>query len=86
MRREISDSQLQLGTGKNWSEWFAMLDEWGAETRSVLAITRYLTDTHSIRDFWAQVIAVDYKWERWMAGGSFRPIVLPATASVSYPD
>ena len=69
----IGNAQVKINTGKDWIEWTTVLDEWGGENKSLLAIKRRLIQQHALSPFWAQMIAVDYKWTHWKVGGGFRP-------------
>lgn len=57
----FTDEALQKTTGKNWQEWIACLEEWGAKERSYLEISRYLSDEFGLNDWWSQGITVGYE-------------------------
>lgn len=61
--RNITDEQVHAGTGKGWGEWVALLDACGGEDKNFTAVSKYLMKGYGVSQFWAQVIAVYYKWE-----------------------
>jgi hypothetical protein len=69
--------QVKINTGKDWGEWTALLDEWGGENKSVMGIKHRLIQQHRLSPFWAQMIAVDYKWTQWRVGGGFHSAFVP---------
>jgi len=60
----VSDDSLHNATGKSTTEWFAILDAWGAVERSHRDIARYLQDEHEVSGWWAQTITVSYERAR----------------------
>jgi len=60
----ISDEAVKRATGKEWDEWFEILDEWEAVKRSHKEIAQYLHNEHSTDPWWAQTVAVRYEQER----------------------
>ncbi len=62
--RNISDEQVRAGTGKDWQEWVALLDACDGENKNFTAVSKYLVQRYGVSQFWAQVIAVYYKWEQ----------------------
>lgn len=60
----ISDEAVLKATGKNWSQWFAILDKAGAQKLSHPQIARYLGDKHKCRSWWRQMVTVEYERAR----------------------
>jgi hypothetical protein len=60
----ISDEQIRGNTGKGWTEWLSVLDNWNGEKKSFVAIADHLVKHYNVRRLWAQAIAVYYHWER----------------------
>jgi hypothetical protein len=61
--REIGDDAVKRATGRDWKEWFALLDKAGAKTKShreIVAIAGGL-DAGS---WWSQMVTVAYERER----------------------
>jgi Domain of unknown function (DUF4287) len=55
---------LVRSTGRDRSEWFALLDEWGAHGREFREIADWLTGTHALSRWWAQKLIVEYQQDR----------------------
>ncbi|WP_446215030.1 hypothetical protein [Micromonospora sp. IBHARD004] len=78
----ISATLLRERTGRDWDEWFALLDAWGAVDRTHTETARWLVTAHEVPGWWAQTITVGYEQARGLRvpgqrrGGGFE-----ATAS-----
>jgi uncharacterized protein DUF4287 len=59
-----SDEAIVNKTGKDWSEWFALLDAWGGADRKHGEIARWLSEEHSVTGWWAQSITVGFEQAR----------------------
>ncbi|MGW7194772.1 hypothetical protein [Streptomyces chryseus] len=55
---------LKASTGRDWEAWFALLDTWGATSRTHTQIARHLTDDLAVDGWYAQSITVGYEQER----------------------
>lgn len=60
----VSDTAVRSATGKGWHEWFALLDEAGAQNWKHPQIARYLAGEQGAPDWWAQSITVGYEQAR----------------------
>jgi uncharacterized protein YndB with AHSA1/START domain len=61
----ISDAAVRKATGKDWDEWFALLDEEGAEALTHKQIVRLLNDKGYIDSaWWRQMVTVAYEHAR----------------------
>ena len=60
----VSDEAVKAKTGKNWSEWFAILDAAGARKMDHKAIVAYLVDEHEVGSWWRQMVTVTYEQAR----------------------
>ena len=58
---ELSDEAISQATGRDWAQWCAVLDAWGAMTRSHTEIARHVNETYEIPGWWAQSVAVGYE-------------------------
>ncbi len=58
----ITDEAMIRGTGKPLSEWFPLLDAWGASEHKHTEIARWLVNEHGVPGWWAQSVTV--AWER----------------------
>ncbi|ORT61883.1 hypothetical protein [Streptomyces sp. CB03238] len=61
---KLSGDALSAATGKDWAAWFALLDTWGATTRTHTEIARHLVEAHGVPGWHAQSITVGYEQER----------------------
>jgi hypothetical protein len=59
--RSMSDDAVQKATGKNWSQWFSILDKAGARKMSHPEIVRLLASKHKCRSWWRQMVTVEYE-------------------------
>lgn len=62
----MSDEAMRNGSGKNWDEWFALLDAWDATSKTHTEIARYVAEEHSVEGWWAQGVTVGYERARGM--------------------
>jgi hypothetical protein len=60
----MPDEALRTATGRGWSAWFALLDEWGAAGQGHTEIARHLVRTHDVNGWHAQSIANGYEQAR----------------------
>lgn len=59
-----SDDAVQAKTGKNWAEWFALLDADGASQLDHKGIVRLLHDKYGVGPWWQQMVTVTYEQAR----------------------
>jgi hypothetical protein len=64
---------LQRATGRDQSEWFALLDDWGAKGRPYREIADWLCGEHQLSRWWAQKLIVEYEQERGIRPPEIRP-------------
>ena len=67
--RGDADAAALARTGRPRSEWFALLNAWGADDRPHPEIARWLIDEHRVDGWWAQELTVAYE----MAIGRRKP-------------
>ncbi|MEU6202676.1 DUF4287 domain-containing protein [Micromonospora musae] len=60
----IADALLRERTGRDWNEWFALLDAAEATTLTHTEIARWLVGTHEMPGWWAQTVTVGYEQAR----------------------
>ena len=63
-RRGTSDEAVHLKTGKDWQEWFNILDRAGAQGMSHKEIVTYLEQNYNVPPWWRQQVTVVYEQER----------------------
>lgn len=61
VRPTISDEAVAAKTGKNWTEWFSILDRAGARKKSHREIVAVLTTKYKVGSWWRQMVAVSYE-------------------------
>ena len=60
----ISAEKVKERTGRTWSEWFVLLDRWGASEREHAEIAAWLRAEHGVPGWWAQGVTVEYEKAR----------------------
>jgi hypothetical protein len=72
---KTSDEAVKKATGKNWAQWFALLDKSGAKKKPHREIVQWLFDKHlgkkggsinviSSGGWWSQMVTVEYERTR----------------------
>jgi uncharacterized protein YndB with AHSA1/START domain len=61
---EISNEAVQAKTGKNWDEWFAILDAAGGKEMRHKEIVAVLSKNYEIDPWWQQSVTVAYEKAR----------------------
>ncbi len=59
----ISDAAVQAKTGKNWEQWFTILDATGARNKNHKDIVTSL-DKYKIGPWWQQMVTITYEQQR----------------------
>jgi hypothetical protein len=59
-----SGEDVRRATGRDRSEWFALMDSWGAADREYREIAAWLTGEHALSSWWAQKLIVEYQEAR----------------------
>ena len=62
----LSDDAVLKRTGRNWKQWFEILDRAGAKKMSHKEMVEHLYEKHHVSSWWCQMIAVSYERERGM--------------------
>jgi uncharacterized protein YndB with AHSA1/START domain len=60
----VSDEAVRKATGKDWKQWFALLDKQGAEKLAHRDIARLLQAKYVDSGWWSQMITVCYERAR----------------------
>jgi uncharacterized protein YndB with AHSA1/START domain len=66
-------SGVRRATGREREEWFALLDEWGAQGRPYREIADWLMTDHDLSRWWAQKLIVEYEQGRGLRPPGVRP-------------
>jgi uncharacterized protein YndB with AHSA1/START domain len=69
----MSDEAVQAKTGKNWKEWFAILDKAGARKLSHQEIVKHLNAEHGVGPWWQQMVTVTYEQARGLRDKHQKP-------------
>ena len=64
--KSISDEAVVAKTGRSWSEWFTILDRWGAQSKDHKTIAKHLHIKFELNGWWSQMVTVRYELERGM--------------------
>jgi hypothetical protein len=81
----VSDAAVQRATGREWDEWFALLDAWDGTAHNHAEIARHVHETHGIDGWWAQNVTVGYERARGMRALHERPDGFSMNASKTIP-
>ena len=60
----IGDAEVKAATGRTWEEWFALLDEYGAEERGHELTVKFLREHHGLSPSYAKEVALRYESDR----------------------
>jgi uncharacterized protein YndB with AHSA1/START domain len=69
----MSDEAVKAKTGKNWEQWFAILDKAGAKEMSHPEIVQVLSSKYEVGSWWRQMITATYEQARGMRGAHEKP-------------
>lgn len=62
----MSNEAVKAKTGKNWRQWFSILDEAGAKKMTHKEIVAFLHGKHRLGPWWRQMVTVSYERARGM--------------------
>jgi len=60
----MSDAAVKAKTGKDWKEWFSILDKAGAKKMTHQETAKYLSSNHDVGPWWQQMVTVTYEQAR----------------------
>ena len=60
----VGDKAVRLRTGKDWDEWFELLDKAGGQSMPHKEIASWLRENHIDSSWWSQMVTVAYEQER----------------------
>jgi uncharacterized protein YndB with AHSA1/START domain len=69
----MSDEAVQAKTGKNWKQWFAVLDKAGAKNMTHQEIAKYLSEKQIVPSWWCQMVTVNYEQQTGRRMNNERP-------------
>jgi hypothetical protein len=80
----MSDAVVKEKTGKDWRQWFMILDKAGAIKMSHKEIVECLYDRRRVPGWWSQMITVTYELERGLRKKHERPDGYSVSASRTF--
>ena len=60
----MSDIAVKAKTGKNWKDWFAVLDQAGARKMNHQEIVKLVSEKYDVGPWWQQMVTVSYEQAR----------------------
>ena len=69
----MSDEAVKAKTGKNWKEWFSILDKAGARKMAHRDIAEMLASKHAVPPWWTQMVTVTYEQAKGLRDKHERP-------------
>jgi uncharacterized protein YndB with AHSA1/START domain len=60
----MSDIAVKAKTGKNWKDWFAVLDKAGAHKLNHQEIVKLVSEKYDVGPWWQQMVTVTYEQAR----------------------
>ena len=69
----IGDEAVRAKTGKDWQDWFRILDAAGAQNMNHKQIVAYLDEHHQVEDWWIQMVTVTYEQARGLRARHEKP-------------
>jgi hypothetical protein len=60
----MSDMAVKAKTGKNWKDWFTVLDRAGARKMNHQEIVKLVSEKHDVGPWWQQMVTVTYEQAR----------------------
>ncbi|MDQ3473970.1 MAG: DUF4287 domain-containing protein [Acidobacteriota bacterium] len=69
----VGDEAVKAKTGKNWNEWFTLLNKAGAKKMTHQEIVKLLSSKHDVGPWWQQIVTVAYEQASGLRQGNQRP-------------
>ena len=69
----MSDMAVKAKTGKNWKEWFSVLDKAGARKMNHQEIVKLISEKYEVGPWWQQMVTVTYEQARGLREKHQRP-------------
>ena len=60
---KIGDEAVKAKTGKNWKEWFKILDRLDIKTNGHRVVVMQLYRKYKLNPWWSQAVVIKYEWE-----------------------
>jgi uncharacterized protein YndB with AHSA1/START domain len=69
----MSDMAVKARTGKNWKDWFTVLDKAGARKMNHQEIVKLVREKYDVGSWWQQMVTVTYEQARGLREKYQRP-------------
>lgn len=69
----MSDMAVKARTGKNWKDWFTVLDQAGARKMNHQEIVKLVREKYDVGSWWQQMVTVTYEQARGLREKYQRP-------------
>ncbi len=81
----MSDASIRRATGRGWTTWIRLLDDWGAAAKTHTEIARHVNATFGVDGWWAQAVTVGYERARGKRAKHQRPDGFSVSVSKTVP-
>jgi uncharacterized protein YndB with AHSA1/START domain len=69
----MSDEAVTAKTGKNWKQWFAIIDKAGGQKMSHQEIVKLLNSKHNVGPWWVQMVTATYEQQTGLRQNHQKP-------------
>jgi hypothetical protein len=69
----MTDEAVQAKTGKNWKQWFAIIDKAGGQKMTHQEIVKLLTSKHNVGPWWCQMVTATYEQQTGLRANHEKP-------------
>jgi hypothetical protein len=69
----MSDEAVAAKTGKNWKQWFAVIDKAGGQKMTHQEIVKLLNSKHNVGPWWCQMVTVTYEQQTGLRQNHEKP-------------
>lgn len=69
----MSDDAVVAKTGKNWKQWFAIIDKAGGQQMTHQEIVKLLNSKHNVGPWWGQMVTVTYEQQTGLRQNHQKP-------------
>jgi len=81
----VSDGAVRNATGKNWEQWFRIIDGFGGAQKPHKDIARHLSEANGLSGWWSQMVTVGYEQARGMRVLNQKGAYFEISRSRTYP-
>jgi hypothetical protein len=69
----MSDEAVAAKTGKNWKQWFAIIDKAGGQKLTHQEIVKLLNSKHNVGPWWGQMVTATYEQQTGLRKNHEKP-------------